>query len=79
MAGSSGVDKAGHNATVGAWVATAVIIAGTIVGGIALIYWNWPMFWAGVGLFVLGWIVGYATNIMGAVSEYGGQSSGESQ
>jgi hypothetical protein len=59
-----------HGASMGAWFMTVIIIAGTIVGGIALIYWNWTMFWVGVGLFVVGCLGGYFTNIMGAVSEY---------
>jgi hypothetical protein len=59
-----------HGASIGAWLATAVIIGGTIIGGIALIYWNWPLFWTGVGLFVAGGVAGYFTNIMAAVEEY---------
>lgn len=59
-----------HGAGIGSWLATAVIIAGTIVGGIALIYWNWPMFWVGTGLFVAGSIAGVMTGMMSAVSEY---------
>lgn len=59
-----------HGASIGAWLATVVILAGVVVGGIALIYWNWPMFWTGVGLFVAGWIAAYFANIMGAVQEY---------
>jgi hypothetical protein len=73
-----GNSNAGHGASFGAWVATAVIIAGTILGGIALIYWNWPMFWTGVGLFGAGCVAGYAFNIMGAVMEYGGEEMRES-
>jgi hypothetical protein len=48
-----------------------VIIVGTILGGIALIYWNWPLFWVGVGLFVLGSVGGYFSGIMDAVTEFG--------
>jgi hypothetical protein len=67
MAGNANV---GHGASGAAWVATVVIIAGTIVGGIALIYWNWLMFWIGVGLFVAGSIGGYFAGIMESVTEF---------
>ena len=67
MTGQSG----GHDASAAIWVATFVIIAGTIVGGIALIEWNWPAFWIGVGLFVAGCIGAFFSGIMEAVSEFG--------
>jgi hypothetical protein len=67
MAGNA---TAGHGAGAAAWTATAVIMIGTIIGGIALIIWNWPLFWIGVGLFVLGGIGGYFAGIMDSVSEY---------
>jgi hypothetical protein len=66
MAGESG----GHDVSPAIWVATFVVIAGTIVGGIALIEWNWPMFWTGVGLFVIGCIGGFFAGIMEAVTEF---------
>jgi hypothetical protein len=47
-----------------------VIMAGTVVGGVALIIWNWPLFWTGVGLFVVGSIGGYFAGIMDSISEY---------
>lgn len=72
MAGNSG----GHGASVGSWVACFVILAGFIVGGVALILWNWPMFWAGVALVVIGAILARAFNIMDDVSEYGGRGPG---
>jgi fatty acid desaturase len=67
MAGNANV---GHGASGAAWAATVVIIVGTIVGGIALIYWNWLMFWIGVGLFVAGSIGGYFAGIMESVTEF---------
>ncbi|HVY09397.1 MAG TPA: hypothetical protein VHB18_04560 [Mycobacteriales bacterium] len=48
-----------------------MIIAGTIVGGIALIEWNWPGFWVGIGLFVGGSIWAWLAGIMESVSEFG--------
>jgi hypothetical protein len=67
MAGESG----GHDVAPAIWVATFVVIAGTIIGGIALIEWNWPIFWVGIGLFVAGSIGGYFAGIMEAVTEFG--------
>jgi hypothetical protein len=67
MAGNA---KAWHGASVTAWVACAVIMIGTVLGGVALIIWNWPLFWTGVGLFVAGSIAGYFAGIMDSVSEY---------
>jgi hypothetical protein len=60
-----------HGASRTIWAAVLVIIAGTIVGGIALIYWNWPMFWIGVGVFVAGCVGGYVAGIMDTVTEFG--------
>ena len=69
MAGNAG---AGHGASIGSWIACLIIIAGFAVGGVALIVWNWPMFWIGVGVVVLGCVVARAVNIMDEVLEYGG-------
>lgn len=66
----------GHGATLKSWVAAAVILAGFIVGGIAIIYWNWPIFWVGVGIAIVGCIIGWAVGIMEDVTEYGGHDTG---
>ena len=73
MAGNAG---AGHGASIGSWIACLVIIAGFAVGGVALIIWNWPMFWIGVGVIVIGCIMGRAVGIMEDVTEYGGGGAG---
>jgi hypothetical protein len=70
MAGDSG----GHGASLGVWIAVALIIAGSIVGGIGLIEWIWPMFWTGVGLMVLGCVLAYFNDIMSMVTEFGSTS-----
>jgi hypothetical protein len=67
----------GHGASAGSWIACAVILAGFTVGGIALIYWNWPVFWAGVAITVVGVVVARAVNIMEDVTEYGGSRERE--
>jgi hypothetical protein len=68
MAGDSG---GGHGATTGVWIAVALIIVGSIVSGIALIEWVWPVFWVGVGLMVLGCVLAYFADIMDMVTEFG--------
>jgi hypothetical protein len=60
-----------HGASIGAWISTFVILAGTVVGGIGLIEtFLGPIFWIGVGLFIAGWIGGYFSNIMGATADH---------
>jgi hypothetical protein len=66
MAGNTGE----HSAPLTVWIAVAVIIAGSIMSGIALIEWIWPLFWVGVALMVLGSAGGYFSNIMDQVTEY---------
>ena len=72
MTGNGG----GHGASWGSWIACLIIIVGFVLGGVALIIWNWPMFWVGVGVIVVGAIVARAANIMEDVTEYGGGGSG---
>jgi dipeptide/tripeptide permease len=67
MAGEPG---GGHGATTAVWIATALMMIGVVVGGIALIEWVWPVFWVGVGLMVVGAGAGYFSHIMDMVSEY---------
>jgi hypothetical protein len=64
-------ESGGHEATIGVWISVFVIIAGTIIGGIALIYWNWPLFWVGSGMIVGGSIGAAFAGIMETVSEFG--------
>jgi hypothetical protein len=66
----------GHGAKLGSWLACLVMMIGFTMGGIALVYWNWPLFWVGVGVFVLGGIFARAVNIMDDVTEYGGGGAG---
>ena len=72
VAGNAG---GGHGASMGSWVACFVIIVGFLVGGIAMIYWNWPMFWVGVGVVVVGCVIARAVNIMDDVTEYGSSTT----
>jgi hypothetical protein len=46
------------------WVAVSIIMAGFLVGGLALIFGpTWWLFWAGLGMAGLGGLLGLATNI----------------
>lgn len=59
-----------HAATAANWLAVAVITGATALGGLALIMWNWPLFWAAVGLFAGGTVGAWRGHIMNAVSVY---------
>jgi hypothetical protein len=63
-----------HGASVGSWLACLIIVVGFALGGVAMIVWNWPLFWISVGIVVVGCIVAKAVNIMDDVTEYGGGS-----
>lgn len=65
----------GHGASIGSWIACFVIIAGFVIGGLAMIYWNWPLFWVAVGVVVVGCVIARASHIMEDVMEYGAPQS----
>jgi hypothetical protein len=67
----SGFRQAEHNTTWRAWAACGVIMGGTIVGGVALIVWMWPLFWVGVAMFIGGSIAAALAGVMEQVSEFG--------
>lgn len=55
-----------HGHTPAAWTTVILILAGFVVGAIAVILLNWPLFWiGGVGLVVVGGIVGKIMQMMG--------------
>ena len=41
---SSTSNVGGHGASVKSWIACLVIVVGFVLGGVAMIIWNWPMF-----------------------------------
>jgi hypothetical protein len=54
-----------HHGRPTSWVATAIIVAGFVVGGIALpIGPTWWLFWVGTGIVVVGAIMAASTRIM---------------
>jgi hypothetical protein len=54
-----------HGRTVAAWVGTTIAMVAVIVGGIAVILQNWPLFWASAGFLVLGLIATKVLQVMG--------------
>jgi hypothetical protein len=42
-----------------------IVVLAFVVGTLALILGNWPLFWVGVGMVVLGGVVGKVMAMMG--------------
>ena len=47
-----------HGSTPAAWTLVVLIIIGFTVSTVGLVIGQWPVFWAGAGIVVLGAIVG---------------------
>jgi uncharacterized membrane protein len=58
-------DHESHGSTPAAWTVVAITTIAFIVGTLALILGNWPMFWLGVAMVVVGGIVGKVMVMMG--------------
>ena len=54
-----------HGRTLAAWTGSIIAMVAFIIGGIAVILQNWPLFWASVGLFVLALIATKVLQVMG--------------
>lgn len=55
-----------HGHTPAAWTTVTIVFAAFVVGAIAVVIGNWPLFWiGGVGLLVVGGIVGKVMQMMG--------------
>jgi hypothetical protein len=54
-----------HGSTPAAWTAVAIIMIAFVVGTLAIVLGNWPMFWVGAGLVVVGAIAGKVMSMMG--------------
>lgn len=55
-----------HGHTPAAWTTVTIVLAGLVVGAVAVIAQNWPLFWiGGAGLVVLAGIVGKVMQMMG--------------
>lgn len=47
-----------HGSTPAAWTTVIIITVAFIIGTLAVMFANWPLFWASAGLVVVGAIVG---------------------
>lgn len=54
-----------HGSTPAAWTTVVLITIAFVFGTLAVILGNWVMFWASVGLVVVGGIVGKVMSMMG--------------
>ena len=62
--GGSSVHEA-HHGRPASWVAVSIIIAGFVVGGVALVpHPHWWLFWVGAGIVVIGCIIAVAAHIL---------------
>ena len=64
-----------HGSTPAAWTAVAIITLAFAVGTLAVVLANWPMFWVGVGLVVVGAAVGRIMQAMGLGKKPAGRDS----
>ena len=62
---ASTVHHEDHGSTPAAWTVVVLVTIAFIVGTLAIILANWPMFWVGVGILVLGAIAGKVLAMMG--------------
>jgi hypothetical protein len=62
---SAYVDPHDHGSTPAAWTAVVIITLASVVSTLGVILANWPMFWVGIGLVVVGAVVGKVMQRMG--------------
>ena len=61
--------SAHHGNTPAAWTAVTIVLLGFVLGGLALVIGNWPLFWVGVALAPIGGIAGMVMSKMGMGAE----------
>lgn len=54
-----------HGSTPAAWTAVAIITLAFVLGTLAIILGNWPLFWGSVVLVAVGAVVGKVMAMMG--------------
>lgn len=57
--------RADHGHTAAAWTTVLIILAGFILGSVAVVLLNWPLFYISIGVIVLGGIVGKVLQMAG--------------
>jgi ABC-type bacteriocin/lantibiotic exporter with double-glycine peptidase domain len=61
----SSVKHVHHGRTLAAWTGTTIAMVAFILGGIAVLIQNWPLFWVSVGLLVVAVIATKVLQVMG--------------
>ena len=61
----SGAKHIHHGRTLAAWVGSLTATVAILIGGIALVVQNWPMFWAAAVLLVLALVATRVLQVMG--------------
>lgn len=54
-----------HGNTPAAWTTVTIAFLAFIIGAAGVLSANWPLFWAGVGVFVLSGVVGKVMQMAG--------------
>jgi divalent metal cation (Fe/Co/Zn/Cd) transporter len=54
-----------HGRTLAAWVGSLVAMVAVLIGGVAVVLQNWPLFWGAVALLILGLIATKVLQVMG--------------
>lgn len=54
-----------HGSTPAAWTAVVIITLAFVIGTLAIILGNWPMFWVAVAMVPIGAVVGKVMSMMG--------------
>jgi hypothetical protein len=54
-----------HGRTAAAWAGTSIALVAFLVGGLALVFQNWPIFWVGAALLVVALIVTKVLQVTG--------------
>lgn len=62
---SGSTDDNHHGNTVAAWIMVAIITLASVIGTLAVILANWPLFWGAVALAAIGAIVGKLLQLAG--------------
>lgn len=62
---NEGMSSDSHGSSPAAWTAVVIITLAFALGTLALVLGNWPMFWVGAALVVIGGVAGKVMQKMG--------------